>query len=306
MRLALVVPVLAFSCFASASFELVMALDSTNHTVHRIDGERSIYLGNFGANRLVNPCAMVVQQSANRAHVYDPTQRAVISFDYNTGEKVGETAMPNFSYATLALGTNGDFLVGDFFTNTARRYNQVGTLVGVFTAPAGAIGTRAMMQAADGNYYIAWSGANVITRHNAAGAILATVTTASTAVSDCRQMFVQNGTVVLSGGSSGKWVRSTYSSSASWGTLTETTFTPFSYGVSGAHFNTIYAGGYPTSGTVLLNSYSLTTGAQMSSYTIPGASNLVALGTVIAPEPQTYLAMLVGGLGILSRRKRRA
>lgn len=307
MRFAFLAAVAALSCAASASFELVMALDSDNHTVHRIDGERNIYLGNFGANRLVNPSAMAIQQSANKAHVYDPYLRSVVSFDYNTGEKVGEAAMPSYGYATLGLANNGDFLVGDFFSASARRYSQGGILSAIFTAPAGSTGTRAMMQAPDGNYYVAWAGSNVITRHNASGTLLATVTSASTSIADSRQMFIQNSQVVISGGNSGKYVRMTYSNTTSWGPMIETSVNTYAYGVSAGHFSTIYASGYSTLNSASVYSYSLTTGYQTSSYTVPGAGTIVALGTVVAPEPQTITGMLAAGLvGLMARRKRRA
>lgn len=306
MRLVLLASVLSVSCVASASFELVLALDTGNHMIHRVDGERSIYLGNFGANRLLYPTGMAVQQSTNRVHVFDANLHAFISFDYNTGEKVAEAVAPSFGYAQFGLANNGDFLIGDFASTTARRYSQSGALLATFTAPAGAAGTRAMTQAADGNYYVAWSGINAITRHNSAGALLATVVGTNAALSDCRQMFVQNNQVVISGGSSGKWMRASYSGTAAWGSITEMTSMAFAYGVSGGHFSTIYSGGYVGTGNCVLNSFNLSTGGQMSTYTIPGAGSVTALGTVVAPEPHTVVGVLMaGGLGLLSRRKRR-
>ena len=215
--------------------------------------------------------------------------------------------MPSFGYATLGLANNGDFLVGDFFSTSARRYSQGGILSAIFTAPAGSTGTRAMMQAPDGNYYVAWAGSNVITRHNSSGTLLATVTSASTSIADSRQMFIQNSQVVISGGNSGKWARMSYSNTTSWGPMTESSVNTYAYGVSAGHFSTIYASGYATLNSASVYSYSLTTGYQTSSYTVPGAGTIVALGTVVAPEPQTITGMLAAGLvGLMARRKRRA
>ena len=305
MRSTLIALLIAVAGAASASFELVLALDYTNGLVHRIDGENSIYMGSFGGNRLVSPTGLAVQQSTNRVHVYDSVLRSVLSFDYNTGEQVAEVAINAGGFAQLSLANNGDFLVTDFSSLSSRRFSQSGTLQATFTAPAGSVGGRAIMQAPDGNYYVAWSGSSVISRHNAAGTLLGTAVSATPGINDTRQMFIQNNQVVISGGGSGKWMKATYSSSGLWGSPIETSAFTYTYGASGGHLNTIYVGGYNTSATGLLSSYHMTSGTLTSTFTIPGAGSIAAVGTVVAPEPGTWAAMGLGAMTLIRRRRRR-
>ncbi|MBL8047072.1 MAG: hypothetical protein JNJ45_00165 [Chthonomonas sp.] len=303
MRSLLICVGVVASGVAHASFELVLALDSSGRVIHRLDGDTNTYLGSFGRTRLVSPVAMALHQSSNRVYVHDTSIQSLMAFDYNTGEQVAEIPVATNSFSTMAIMNNGNILFGDFYSSTIRQYTNTGTLVNTFTAPGGAGGVRAMGQAPDGNIFAVYNGTNAVTRYTSGGSLVGNVATGVTTISDSRQMVFQGNQVVLSGGNTGNWVRFNYSA-GSWTSATPiSTGQTYAYGAAGGHFSSIYAGGY-TASVGYINAYARTSGALRSTFTLPGNATIISLACVVAPEP-SGLAFIGIATVLLLRRKSR-
>jgi len=128
LRTGIILACLAVPLAASASFELILALDATTKSIHRFDGDTGAYLGAFGSNKLVAPRNMVISQATGRAYVLDGNY--IKKFDYNTGEYVGLFPAPVLVGAAVKMGraNDGTILIptGD---HRIRKVNDAGTIL---------------------------------------------------------------------------------------------------------------------------------------------------------------------------------
>ena len=94
----------ALASSASASFELILALDkgngSTQGRIHRYDGDTGTYLGSFAQGWVNSTSTMLINQAANT--VYVNTGTSLRAFDYNTGELKRTFAYAQFSSMSVA------------------------------------------------------------------------------------------------------------------------------------------------------------------------------------------------------------
>lgn len=133
MRTGIILACLSVPFAASASFELVLALDATTKSIHRFDGDTGAYLGAFGANKLVAPRNMVISQATGRAYVLDGNY--IKKFNYNTGEYVGLFAAPVLVGADVKMGhaNDGSLLIPNG-GNLVRKVNDSGLVLQTLVA----------------------------------------------------------------------------------------------------------------------------------------------------------------------------
>ncbi|MCE9559516.1 MAG: hypothetical protein K8R88_11245 [Armatimonadetes bacterium] len=228
---------------------------------------------------------------------------SIASFNYNTGELVGEVSVGAVSYPLLGITSAGNFLLGDYSTPLLRNYNSAGTLISTFTPPAGAATVRAIGQAPDGNIFVAFGGTNAITKYTSSGVLVGNVATGISGLGDSRQMVFQGNQVVLALGNSGKWGRFDYTATA-WTNYSEVSVpSSFVYGAAAGHFNTIYSGGYLAGPVSIINSYHRSTGVQRSTFTIPGTLAITSIACVVAPEPSGLAFLGLASLVFLRRKR---
>ncbi len=296
-----------------ASFELLLALDYFGHQVLRYDGETGIAFGKFGRDRLINPGAMSLDQPSSRVTVYDLALNSFQVFNYNTGELLQEIPGPGYTAALMAPITGGGFLMGDYNSNTVRRYSANGTVLATFQAPAGAGPVRAMGQAPDGSVYIIHRETYEISRYSPNGGNRLNVVTGFVPeIADCRQMVFQGDSVVLSMGNTyglnqkEGWLRFSYNTT-NWGTpaVTISNILEQSLGLGAGHNEQVYLGGWDSSGNGFIEGYHRTSRLLRQTIALPSGSRPVSLAVVLAPEP-SGLAFGCMGIGLaLCRRKRK-
>jgi len=127
----------ALSTFASASYELVMVVDSTGATpsIRRYDGNTGAFLGSFGQGYFRDPDQIAVNPSTGEAFVTDLARGSISRFKYSTGEYVSEFTVSGLSFGgAIAMIPGGDFVIGG--GSTVRKFSPSGTLLASFSMPS--------------------------------------------------------------------------------------------------------------------------------------------------------------------------
>lgn len=110
---------------ASASFDLLLVLDSSQNVVHRYDADSGTYLGSFGQGTLANVRGIGVNQAAGTAIVTHSQGYSV--WNYNTGAFLFYNTTFSNTYndvevlndgRLLLTSTNGSFAGGVFANAT--------------------------------------------------------------------------------------------------------------------------------------------------------------------------------------------
>lgn len=292
------------SACSFASFELLLALDYQNSTIHRYDGTTGASLGTFGSSRLVNPSAMAVDVSTNTVSVFSATNTITV-FNYNTGVVVNEFTHNAGGFATMCPGPAGSFLIGSFLNpGNVVRYNALtGTIQASYFSPVNS-SVRAMGYNPDGSVYIYYTATGEVSRYNPAGGVRTNAVAGPGAeLSDSRQMTFMGSSAVVSLGS-GKGYRKFIYGTNAWtaGTSVESSNLSFGYGLTRGHGSQVFLAGYnATNG--LIEGYDLISGTHRQTITGPNGSFFVAMASVVAPEPTTLLALGVGSLLVLRRKR---
>lgn len=290
----------ALSTFASASYELVLVVDSSSATpsVRRYDGNSGAFLGSFGLGYFRNPDQVAVNPSTGEAFVTDFDRGSVSRFKYSTGEYMGEFIAPSVGLGgAIAILPGGDLVVGG--GTTVRRYSPSGTLLASFTMPSivYALGvdssSRIHMVDSGGNYR----------RTSSAFVLQASATLASQAYGS---MVIDGSTLYLPDFNNDQIGRYTITTSG----LTPNTSVfagacDFPLGVAPGHAGRLYFAGRDTtlSTTAVLMRGSVQNGITDKIVSLP-ASDLRGIATVVAPEPLSLLALASGMTLLLGRRKK--
>jgi|GEM_PF-2497583 len=309
------------SAFASASFELVMVADPTANKIHRFDGPSGAYLGSFGAlNGFSGPCTtMVVNQNRNEVVVNQGT--LLRRYNYNTGQFIGLTNF-GFGVTQMSLSRDGQSIYEFNNTNVIRKLNaNTLTLTNTYTYASGLVfGSGAE---ANANFLVCQetSTGNLVTRRVGFDLTLGnTVNTGTTTVvgqmtaipsTDLSSFFgvgfsnlniafshgIATGLTGLSPTSSN--VSAYYSPSPD--TFSGSGLSSTSLTACGAHQG-MYFGGKSVGNVQGVYRFD-------PNYTFLNKfgegiiQSQVAIGSVLAPEPGTMLA-LAAGLSVLLRRRK--
>lgn len=311
-----------------ASFELVLVADTAKNTIHRFDGESGAYLGSFGktvsATWGFNASAMLIKQSKNEVLL---TYGSFLArYNYNTGEYLGASAFKvnNTPLAATNISLTRDgasilvtndtnnlykFDANTFalqatytYTSGIKLHSAAETEAGVFVAQdiqaPGTVQMKKLLTNGSSDWAISFTGVGgqmSVTPYNDLN-----YWTGSTGFDWSRI-----GVVSASGGSE-------ISMHGMVGTQLASAFltVPFpdisltnAKTVAAAHSG-FYAGGTTSGGTNLI--YKLDNSFTYRSVFGSGiiGSN-VAMASVVAPEPGTWLGVLVGACALTLIRRRR-
>lgn len=325
-KFALSAVVAAFSTSAFSSFELVLVADTVKNTIHRFDGESGAYLGSFGKTKSStwggSVTSMVIKQQSNEVVVNHGFILA--RYNYNTGALLGNVSL-NTGSATItptnmSLTRDGKSILVTNNTNQIFRFDA-----GTFAYQTTYSYTAAMkiFSAAETE-----TGVFVGQNTQTAGSVTMTRLTTSGTMNSATTLTGSGGQMTTMpyndisywAGTGSDWTRlgvcsatggpnmsmQGMISATTLGTayltvpLGDVTLTTVQT-VAQAHTG-FYAGGKDASGNNMV--YRLDNG-----YTSQGVfgqgiiSSNVAMGSVIAPEPGTWVAM-VAGIGALALRRR--
>lgn len=296
--------VVASSIPAWASFEMLLVADNgpstaPNRKVHRFDPQTGVYLGSFGFFNS-NIQSLALDQSTNSVYVFASNQ-VISRYDYNTGNLISTfaagnagqffpTVRPDFARQAYFDGYN-NFIVQGF--------PDPGS-IGITGTSTGVVYRSGIWASNDTLYAFDGAGSKFLTvTMNAAGNTGAvTAATVSLGGLGYGQISRIGGTnKFVMGGSSGFYTFDPTANTGSW------------IGVAGPHVAsaTAHDGFYLTSGPT--NSGEILMYDRLYNYRTTFGngilSNPVAMATVLAPEPGSFVALLAG-LAIVLRRRRRS
>lgn len=306
----------AVSAFSQASFELVLAVDQTNHCIHRYDGDSGAYLGNFGGLRLdaagYGPFGMALDQTRNK--VYVGTNAGIKSFNYNTGEYLNTIQAPNGLNFGFSVFSNGDLLT-NINTTVQRISSTTGALIQTFNLSAGGLQGTALSAAVDENDNvfivdtITGSGTNnaKIDRFLGNGTYLSsTGFYTQRAVNNFQQMQARGGHLICGDDTTGHYTAMTYTA-GSMGSPFQNFYSSDmtqTLGVAMGHGDIRYHSGPGPSGAsrIVINTETGGPANILPTPQIP-ANAMRQICVVVAPEPGSLLGLGLGLL-VISRRKK--
>lgn len=121
-KIALAFAFAASAAAVQASFELVLAMDTVNNTIHRFDGITGSYMGQFGVTTGTwgTGTALALLQSRNEVVVAQG--RFFSRFNYNTGQPITGVLKPA-GVTSMSVSRDGQIIYGFGGTNVIRRWN---------------------------------------------------------------------------------------------------------------------------------------------------------------------------------------
>jgi hypothetical protein len=304
---------LLLACMAAShafgSYELMFATDNVADKINRYDAISGAYLGSFGQGLATIYGRGAADPSKGIYYVSDLDTNRVLKFNYSTGEFLGSFGTGTYTYQCTLL-TDGSVLIGGEGTDDFRRFTSTGTLLGTYQAPDGLTG---ICQAGNGFIY-GVSSAGKILRYNFSGGAPTLITTLpnfsfalgikalgnTLAVTDFNDDVTTTAFTVKTDGSFGSILGSANLGAGNGDVLTgrECAF---------GHGGLIYT---------LVTDYSTT---KQYAYSWDPNTNFVArkldlginadaygclgLSTIVAPEPSTWVALGLGTLILVRRRK---
>lgn len=317
LRLALVSSALVFGASAFASFELVMVADRGTKSVHRFDGNTGLYMGQFGNGYLQNPMSIALDQANNRVFVLDQIGTGngssaatvrVWSFNYNTGEYLNSFSpvsgvpytQPQMAYANSQLWIGHDGTFADLYSDT-------GNVAGVVnwsgaTNPKGlAVDSANSLWAVEGNKVYRRTSGGVQSAFTMIGPVSASSPPGQ------RQLAI-SGTRALAVGAISFSTFNTANLSTLISANTMATTTVSSYlqlnGAGFGHGNIGYVTGVNTGGaTGSISRILYNENLVLQTF---GSGVLVeprSMAVVVAPEPGSLVAVGLGLVALLRRRR---
>lgn len=114
---------------AAASFDLVMVMDQGTNSIHRFDGSTGAYLGDFARGFLTGPRSFSIDRSLNRAYVAD-NSGIVRMFNYNTGVHEGDLNSTMGFAQSLFAKPGGNLISGFVFGQISELSATTGSYLG--------------------------------------------------------------------------------------------------------------------------------------------------------------------------------
>lgn len=144
----------SMACTASASYELAMYGAGSLGVVQRYDPVTGANLGSFGSGFLVNPKGVALDGSTGDILVADYANGRIVKFNYSTGEYkssfyVGDDIL---AYRVSRL-SDGTILVGDEAGNLAR-YSTTGSRIEKYTLPGNTGSLMSEVQTSSGFVWV--------------------------------------------------------------------------------------------------------------------------------------------------------
>jgi len=304
MRRVLIIASALVCSQAFASFELALITDSTQKCVHRYDPVTGAYMGNFGKGSLLNVTSIAVDRSTSKAFVLDGY--IIRSFNFNTGEYLGSSGSVFSTSAKLAVDPVG----GRVYVNNGPyvdAYDESLTFQTTYTE-AGASFTA--MDIIGGRY--------LTVQNQAAGRldyldlslasptfVAGSVTGDSTGITTMAARNDGSGRGIFFRSVAPGYIR-LHNQSTAYANNLATSLTTVS-GLASGHGGKFYAVGTNASGASVMGRYiadSSLYGGESDVLNISNVTTPAGIATVIAPEPSTMVALGLGALALLKRRKK--
>lgn len=299
---------MALGAQAQESPEVVVVLDgapgSFTSSIKRFDGFSGQFLGEFGRSTLINPQGIAVFGSEVAVLDQTPLGRYIRRFDFHSGRYLGAQQLQS---AALGIKRTSDGLIS-YDTFTINRYVRSGntfSLAQSFAHPFGTITSIALSN--DGSTYMVGAGNRRALLRASDGTIFNDFT-ASVEFNAGAITPYENGFIAIFNSGLETFL-SRIPTVAIGGFATSTTVVrDQARGVAMGHTDLGYFG------TTLSSTGQAVIGRVSAVATSPfysgsfGAGNLSAvrdLDVYLAPEPGTLLALGVGTLGLLARRRRK-
>jgi len=288
-RTVFVALVLVAPGFGFGSYELLCVTDYNNHVVRRFDGVTGASLGSFGGpGRMLNPTGIALDATTGLAYVANSTSKVIQVWNYSTGVLQRQfevssnvTQVTRLSSGDLMMATNSGLHV----------YSTDGAFVTTFAS--GLI--NGAVEAPDGSIWYGVSGGGTQIYRTNFGAGPASISLG--AYLPFRQMAVVGDQVVLGAGTASN--DAVYAVNWSTYSITSSGLTSPAYGVAKGHSGNYYlaqSNSIIAGNTAFLGTHSAPFGV------VPGGFYF-SMDSVVAPEPGTLLAVGLGLLVSVRRRK---
>lgn len=292
---------------ASASFDLLLVLDSGQGVVHRYDGDTGVYLGNFGGGTLGTVRGITVDKASSTAFVSH--DNGYSSWNYNTGTFNFYLGIFGPTVDDISTTSDGQLLFAAISgLSPLRKASNFGTSPVTSIYSMGGFSSPAVSAVEGPGGYWAIKASN-----GSMGQFSSTSSTFQGSLLNAGLLGISkgtgDGTNFVGLNSSGAAVRAAFGStgSATGASLTNpfTSAVEFEFGHAGEGWGL----GVNGSGTRLQryaknsagNWDALGPGRTLSQVTTP-----VGMAVVTAPEPGTMIALGLGTVALLRRRKARA
>lgn len=287
---------------ATASFELLLVSDSGSDTIRRFDPVSGASFGSFGGGFLVDPVGVAVNTALGEAVVADAGGRRITHWNYNTGEYLRTSVVT--SGATY-LNQNPDGTVNLAYADRVVRYgwgfgSPIATYMGDPSFPV----QQGMLQA-DGLFYVSSRSASSVRYrwHNATSG--AFIGNAGWLADRTVAFGARSFNAYTSGGFTWFEVDTHNVGPAS------VNATPFSgydavAGVATGHGSAAYAAIRSTGGTWEIRRYDTVANVVMPGFAVGQLTTPTGMAIVVAPEPASLVALGVGALALMRRRRVRS
>lgn len=304
MKFAIVVSLGLISSLAIASYEVVLMADNVNGVIHRYDSENHVYLGSFGRGELGTITGMALDQTNGRLFVNH--QGLISAFNYNTGDQLWSAANAGSGPIAYRQGNN-DLITLSSGTLRRQQLASNGLFAGAIWSGL-ASGTQTLTT--DGTRIYVVNNVNSNMTEYSGGATGTVTATSAAGAGMAGDSFVGMMTSVdggfvfaLSGTDRANYVWPAGAGSAPFvgavSNLVTTTAVTRAHGIHG-----YYLGHNASSFAIQKFFESGNAFGAFSPVNLPSAIGGISFAaTVVAPEPGSLIAFVVG-TGLLLRRRK--
>ena len=306
-----------------ASFEMMLITDPYGKAIHRFDPINRVSLGSFGTGML-NPNAVCVNQALNVAYVADGGQ-GIRAFNYFTGDllySVPVSGMDNFR--SISTTPDGNLMVNDGTIVRKVNANTGATMATVTPYPSNRVANA--YQRADGTFVLLTGNPTLsgtyVTFHNSQGLATSFSTIESSQTIGSNPIFggiaFRGNDVVATLGFGTTFKSYVGTIGASFATLTSVVYSPqnsralvsnpvFTHTNTAFYLERLASNGatYTAANTLGFPSEIHTPMPDPLNTTLV-FGGYTSIAMVLAPEPMPFIAIGLGMVGILGRRKKRA
>lgn len=314
MRFILGLSLLATAGLAHASFELVMVADRGTQSIHRFDGTTGLYLGSFGGGYVQNPIGLCIDQATGRAFVADAvsgdgttnSNARVWTFNYNTGEYLSSFSTPfPYLYPQIAFRNNALYVgmsgnIADVYTTSGSTLNAYG--FSGSTSPRGtAVDDNGKIWTVEGNKVYTLLPGGGTTAFTMASPVAASTANGQRQIAISGSRMLAAGAISISRINLSGLVAANPLNPIS--TSTFATYTAIN-GVGFGHGDIGYFTGTVSAGQGRISRILYSEGLTLQTFGSGILNDPRSVAVVVAPEPSSFIALGLGALALLRRRKR--
>ncbi len=307
MKNMMLAALLAASTWSFGSFELLLVADAGTSTVHRFDSVTGSYFGSFGSGYLNAVTDMAIDSRSQSAFVLEGANR-IYQFDYNTGLYLSS---PQLGFSPLDIqGSQAGGFLAKASNISWRLYNAAASSFVTFNAPSGAVFGSATTMASGFTAIAESVGASLsIGIYNSAGARVSALSFGGTSI-DYLQA-TGNSIADLYTFSGARWAEVlTFTSAGAFqdATVSDSNMTGFVNGPRASvlgHGSICHVVGINPANAAqgIVGRTEPINSSNKGTYGTSVLKNPVAVGIVVAPEPGSMVALAIGAMALLRRRR---